>query len=430
MNKEGSSAENSKNDMHSLGKPGSLSASVGWGYVLAFVLIIFIFTILVPKVEGPSFWDTVTFQKSLLEMAANFRFLDELADLSIVQVADVGKGILKVDLDLVGVSNRAFGWAPFSFAILFVTLALLLRGIRQRFLASHFGIPSTVKGQISSYYFGRGINLFFPFGPGDLGTAQALKQNNASEKAATHVVYYNRVFEVIGISTILLAAFIYLGWEGAIEPFLWTVLIFAAVVTLTRPLGPSSRKSRKYNLPARIWDAFNGRALIQALKEMSHTPRLLIGLVILSIATLFVEIIGYWLIKQAFSSPMDDYILMKDLTFIHFAIVIAVASIARIIPYTFSSFGVYEIISVFMFHVFGEGYLSGTTVTLLDSFLINSLTFIFFLVALVTNKCPSILETWRNFFSQSILRNQELAFETPTPSGNPRVSSAGGHSDE
>ena len=422
--------ENGMYDKHAVGKPGSLSTSVGWGYVLAFVLMIFIFTILIPNVDGPSFWDTVTFQKSFLEMFANFRFLDELADLSIVQVADVGKGIFKVDLDLVGVSNRKFGWAPFTVAIFFVALALFLRGIRQRFLASHFGIPSAVKGQISSYFFGRGINLFFPFGPGDLGTAQALKQNKAPEKAATNVVYYNRVFEVVGISAILLGAFFYLGWEGAVEPFFWTVLIFAAVVTLTRPLGPSTRKIKKYDIPARIWGAFNGRALIEALKEMSHKPRMLFGLTVLSIVTLFIEIIGYWSIKQAFSSPMDDYILMKDLTFIHFAIVIAVANIARIIPYTFSSFGVYEIISVFMFHVFGEGYLSGTTVTLLDSLLINSLTFIFFLLALVVNKCPSILETWRNFFNQSVVRNQNLAFETPVPPGNPGVSSVAGETDE
>ena len=119
---------------------GSLTASVGWGYILAILLMLFILMILLPKAEGPSPWDAVAFQKGILEMFANFRLLDELADLSIVKVADVGEGLLKVDLDLVGVSNRKFGWAPFSIAILFVGLALFLRGIRQRFLAGYFGI--------------------------------------------------------------------------------------------------------------------------------------------------------------------------------------------------------------------------------------------------------------------------------------------------
>ncbi len=414
--------ENGTPDMLASDKRGSLSASVVWGYALPFVLMLFIFLILLPEAEGPSPWDAVAFQKGILEMFANFRILDELADLSIVKVADVGEGLLKVDLDLLPVSNRKFGWAPFSIAIIFVGIALLLRGIRQRFLTSHFGIPSSAKGQISTYFFGRGINLFFPFGPGDLGTAQALTQNEASDKAATSVVYYNRVFEVIGITVILLAGFIYLGWEGAVEPFLWGLLILAAVITLTRPLGPSSHKTRRYNIPARIWGAFNGRALIQAIVEMRRKPRLLIGLAFLSAITLGIEIIGYWSIKQAFSSPMDGYVLMKDMTFIHFVIVIAVANIARIIPYTFASFGIYEIVSVFMFRVFGEGYLSGTTVTLLDSLLINSLTLIFFLFSLFLSKCPSILETWRNFFSHSAARSQAQVLQTTNPGDDENAS--------
>jgi uncharacterized membrane protein YbhN (UPF0104 family) len=395
------------------GMRGSLSASVAWGYILAIVFMLFIFLILLPDAEGPSPWDAVAFRKGVLEMFANFRILDELADLSIVKVADVGEGLLKVDLDLVGVSNRKFGWAPFLLAILFVTIALCLRGIRQRLLCSHFKIPTSVDGQVSTYFFGRGINLFFPFGPGDLGTAKALKHNGASEKASNKVVYYNRVFEVIGITSILGLGFIYLGWEGAVEPFLWTALIFAAVVTLTRPLGLSSRKIKRYNLPARIWDAFSGKEFIKAGKEIGQDPKLLAGMTLLSALTLVIEIVGYWCIKQAFSSPMDDYILMKDLTFVHFAIVIAVANIARIIPYTFASFGVYEIVSVFMFRIFGEGYLSATTVTLLDSLLINSLTFVLFLLAAHLYKTPSILETWRNFVDMSAARIHEGILPTP-----------------
>jgi uncharacterized membrane protein YbhN (UPF0104 family) len=407
---------------------GSLSVSVGWGYLLSFVLMLFIFLILLPDAEGPSPWDAVAFQKGILEMFANFRFLDELADLSIVQVADVGEGFLKVDLGLVGVSNRKFGWAPFLLAIMFVSFALFLRGIRQRFLCSHFKIPSSVTGQMSTYFFGRGINLFFPFGPGDLGTARALKENGASEEAVAKVVFFNRVFEVIGITSILGAGFIYLGWEGAVEPFLWTVLIFAAVVTLTRPLGLSNQKIKRYNLPARIWDAFNGKALIGSIKDMRQNPLLLRGLALLSALTLAIEIVGYWCIKQAFSSPMDDYILMKDLTFVHFAIVIAVANIARIIPYTFSSFGIYELVSVFMFRIFGEGYLSATTVTLLDSLLINSLTFIFFLISAYFYKTPSILETWRKFVDMSAERIKMQSMTSSTPDlADTSLSSGGSH---
>ena len=109
---------------------------------------------------------------------------------------------------------------------------------------------------------------------------------------------------------------------------------------------------------------------------------------------------------------MDDYVLMKDITLVHFAIVIAVANIGRIIPYTFASFGIYEIVSVFMFRVFGEGYLSATTVTLLDSLLINSLTLVLFLLSLMLTRFPSILDTWSNFFDQSAARSQVEVLQT------------------
>src|SRR5215471_6975648 len=104
---------------------GPLGISVAWGYGFAILLIIFIITILVPDADGPSPWDPVAFKKGMVEMIANFRILDELADLSIVKVADVGEGILIVDLDQLKVSERKFGYAPFYMALTFGALSIL-----------------------------------------------------------------------------------------------------------------------------------------------------------------------------------------------------------------------------------------------------------------------------------------------------------------
>lgn len=388
-------------------KAEPLGVSVAWAYAFAVLLMLFIFMILVPDADGPSPWDGEAFRKGMLEMFANFRILDELADMSIVKVADVGDGFLNVDLDLISVSNRKFGWAPLYLAVGFVAIALLLRAIRQRFLGSRFGVPSSVRCQVSSYFFGRGMNLFFPFGPGDFGIKQALIENGGTAEAATAIVFYNRVFEVLAIHIVLLAGFIYLGWEGAVEPFLWTVVLVVAVVSLTRPLGGSTPRSGGANIFRNIWAAFNGRTMMRAMGEMLQEPMSMIGILLLSVVALGLEIVGYWSIKQAFSSPMDDYVLMKNLSFVHFVIVISVANITRVIPFTFASLGVYEIASILMFRVFAEGFLAGTTVTLLHSILINGLSLFFFVLSLRSSRCPSILETWRMFFHQSVARTQE-----------------------
>jgi uncharacterized membrane protein YbhN (UPF0104 family) len=377
-----------------------LGASIAWSYAFAILLMVFIFTILVPDADGPSPWDGEAFRSGVLEMAANFRILDELADLGIVKVADVGDGWLNVDLDLIGVSDRRFGGSALLLAIVFALLSLLLRGIRQRFLARHFhGGPSS--GPIVSYFFGRGLNLFFPFGPGELGAAQSLTEGGVPPDTAATTVFYNRLFELVAILLVLTAGLVYLGWEGAVLPLCLAVVLVAAVVSLTRPLGGEGRSA---NPLRHLWHAFNGGELVRAWRELTATPRLLVGLTILSLVALGVETLAYWCIKQAFSSPLDDYVLMKDLSFVHFAIAVAVAATTRVLPFTFASIGIYEIVCVAMFRVFDEGFLAGTTVALLDSLLINGISAFTFLIVLWMGRCPSAFETWRLFVEQSRLQ--------------------------
>lgn len=379
-----------------------LGLSVAWGYAFAVLLFVFIMTILVPDADGPSPWDATAFRKGLIEMIANFRILDELAELGIVKVADVGDGLLNVDLEQIAVSNRSFGYAPFYVALVAVGLCLFLRAVRLRLLTRHQGVPSHVTGQLASFFYGRGLNLFFPFGPGELGTIRALTDAGADEQAAATAVFYNRVFEVLAIVAFLLAGFVYLGWGGAVEAFLWTAVLIAGVVSLTRPLGRGT--SRTPGFFKGIWHAFRGDTLRQATGELLQKPGFFIGVLALAIVTFGLEVIAFWGIKQAFSSPMDDYVLMKDLAAVPFTVVVAVAGLARVIPYTFAGFGIVELVMVVMFRVFDEGFLGGTTVALLCSVLLNGMTMVFFMMAIWLARCPSVLETWHVFFERSAAR--------------------------
>ena len=75
----------------------------------------------------------------------------------------------------------------------------------------------------------------------------AHRKRRAADAAAT-AVFYNRVFEVLAITLFLVSGFIYLGWGGAVEPFFWTVILIAGVVSLTRPLGRGQRVERPVQL--------------------------------------------------------------------------------------------------------------------------------------------------------------------------------------
>lgn len=404
--------EHHSNGAERIVAPAYLGLSVAWGYGFALLLIVFILTILVPDADGPSPWDAVAFRKGMIELIANFRILDELADLSIVKVADVGEGWLNVDLEQLGVSNRRFGYAPFYMALLCGVLCLFARAVRLRLLTRDSGIPSTVKGQIAAFFFGRGINLIFPFGPGEFGTIQALADNGAAVRPAAAAVFFNRVLELLAINIFLIAGFIYLGWGGAVEPFVWTIVLIAGIVSLTRPLGRGGDSSGRFRLFGNIWRAYGGDTLVEATRELLKTPGFFAGMLLLSVIALGLEVLAFWSIKQAFSSPMDDYILMKGLTFVPFTIAVSVAALARVIPYTFASFGIVEFVLVMMFRVFDEGFLSGTTTALLCSLLINGLTFALFLLSIWRAQCPSIIEVWHQFYSESAAKHAAAAIDT------------------
>jgi hypothetical protein len=290
-------------------------------------------------------------------------------------------------------------------ALVSAGLCLFLRGVRLRMLTREIGVPSSVKGQLAAFFYGRGLNLFFPFGPGEFGTIHALADNGSSPQQAATAVFRSRVFEILAIHAFLIWGFISLGWSGAVEPLVWTVALIAGVVSLTRPLGRGSDVQGRFKFIRNIWVAYRGDMLVDSTADLLRTPGFFLGVLALSIVAFGLEIFAFWSIKQAFSSPMDDYILMKDLTFVPFMIAVAVTGLARVIPYTFASFGIAEFVMLMMFRIFDQGFLSGTTTALLCGLLLNGMTFVFFITSLWLARCPSVLEVWHQFFALSAARS-------------------------
>ena len=74
---ESDSSLNEEASVEQLKSPrnGSLTSSVGWGYVFGFLLMLFVLLILLPEADGPSPWDPVAFKSETLKLIANFRIL-------------------------------------------------------------------------------------------------------------------------------------------------------------------------------------------------------------------------------------------------------------------------------------------------------------------------------------------------------------------
>ncbi len=264
----------------------------------------FIFTILVPDADGPSPWDPSAFRKGMMEMIANFRILDELADLGIVKVADVGEGWLIVDLDPIGVSNRTFGCGASPGAPLRRRLCLLSRACACDCLPGARAFPRPVTpGSSPHSSTAVGSTCSSRSGRANSGTIRTLTDSGAPRPtAAAARVLQPRVRDSGDSPRSLVGGFIYLGWGGAVGAFLWTVVLVAGVVSLTRPLGRAARHRPRLIRFAHLDSASTARDRWRRLACCCDTPGLLRrGSRCCRLWHSDSRSLAFWSIKQAFS---------------------------------------------------------------------------------------------------------------------------------
>jgi hypothetical protein len=335
---------------------------------------------------------------------ANLTVLDELADLGIVRDVDVGTGFVMAAPEYMLKSRRPMVPALLVLAFFIIAGSYFARAFRQRLLSNHYGIPASVGNQILSYFYGRGMNTLLPFGPGELAAAQVLQRNGAKADSAYRTVFAGRVFEVIGIAGFLIIALAMSGWGGAIVPFLLCGVLIAVITAATRPVGNLFANPSAFT--ENLWEEVHGSYFARALRELTHSSLgLTVGLTALSIFALVLELAGLYLLKQAVSTR--EYFLLTDLPISAYIMAIGIANLTRVIPITPGGMGLYELVLVTVFSIYGGDYYAGTTVAILDGVFTNFVMLAILLptVLLVRRTGPSFLETWRSFRYLSICRN-------------------------
>lgn len=357
-------------------RSGLISVSVLLAYLVALALIV-----LPPFLIIGDPWGVAT----------DLRFYDEIWVIS-------GGVIDDGDYE---VSARPFTWTPFIVAVFLIILAYRMRASRQIMIGRHFGIPDTVKNQVHSFFFGRGLNVLFPFGPGDLAIAQALVKNGADHKAATTTVFYYRVFEVLAVGAFLGLGLIISGWTGAGAPVLACVIIFFGVSFIIRPLGRFSGGGGWLHTLGFV-------KVFEALREIGRNPGLATRLFLTSVVALFIELIALFLIKNALSAgdigSGDEYLLLDGVPFAAYIFALAVASLARIIPFTPGGMGIYEMSMVTVLVFFEAEETNAAATAMADGFVTNLIMLGGFFLALRSGSVPSAMGSWKGFFRQSVMR--------------------------
>jgi len=355
---------------------GPIGVSVGFAYFFAFCLIV-----LPPFFIIGDPWGVAT----------DLRFFDEIYSLT---------GGLVDDGDY-ATSARPLSWTPFLLAIGLIVIAYRMRAHRQIMTGRFFGIDRDVPNQTHSFFFGRGMNVLFPYGPGDQATAQALVKNGADVEAATTTVFYYRIFEILACFSFMGLGLAITGWEGAGIPFLYCLILFFGLGLTIRPLGRGSRTSGGGYL-----DSLGIRRAFHALREIGKDPRLVSKLYMISLGAMALEMLGLILLKNALSTGdigygEGEYFLLEEMPFAAYFLAISVASLARIIPFTPGGMGIYELSLVTVFGAFEAEATQAAATAMVDGFVTNAIMLVGFFLAVRRGNTPSILGSWGGFYRQS-----------------------------
>lgn len=355
---------------------GLLGVSVAWGYVLALLLAV------VPPVfilGDP--WGVAT----------DLRVYDEIWVLS-------GGAIDDGDYFT---SARPFGWIPFVLGVLAIVFSYRMRAHRQVMVGSHLGIPGTVKNQVHSFFYGRGLNVIFPYGPADFVTAKALAKNGAEHQASVATAYYYRVFEILAIITFLGLGLILSGWAGVGLPFLYCIVLFFGVSIAVRPLG-------RFQGPGGILYTLGVAKAFQAFRAIGRDAGLATRLYLMSLGAITLELLGLFFLKNALSignmGDGNEYLMLEGVPFAGLVVALAVASLARIIPFTPGGMGVFELSMAVTLTFYGASDTQAVATAMFDGFITNVVLILGMLLAVRAGGMPGILEAWKAYFHHSMAR--------------------------
>lgn len=349
---------------------GPAAISVGWAYMIAALL-----TVLPP----------IYIIGDPLGVLANLKLLDEFWII-------FGDYFANGDLEI---SLRPLTWTAFFLSIGLLILAYRIRGTRQNMVAKSYGIEAD--NHMHCFFFGRGMNILFPFGPGDHGYVQALARGGADKEAAMSTAYYYRVFEMLSIIVFFSFGVILMGWYGSLLAILFSVTMFIVMTVMIRPLGRSDGGSG-------LLDALGLRTVSKATAAIFKTPSFAIKVLAVSVLALLVELLAITFMKRAFSSIPMELMLGQGVPMGGYFIALAVANLARVVPFTPGGMGVFEVSFVTTLSFFGAAPVEVAPIIMADGFFTNIIILAGMIIAIRKSDMPTVLGSWRAYFSTSARR--------------------------
>ena len=315
---------------------GHLVASFGLSYAFGAFLILSLF-------YAFGTWDIL----------AGSRFLDFLIRVGIVKYHDQSLGFIEgvADHKYYLTSQTPVDWLLVVIAGLMFLAFFGVKTAQFNGLARHFGLRGTARRHGRAYLYGLGLDRWFPYGLGAVGTRSALIAQGASEESAGAALAGTHLFVLLEIGLFATIGLLGEGWGPWAGQVFWAAFVFTLLFFWVRRPAHTSALS--------ILGEWTGRAR-GIIRSLAADPPVLVKLCLLSLAAFALEDVAAYVIANAFGIGVEFPVIVMGL---------AVGYVARLIPLSPGGIGQFEWGFAVALVLGGVGAPEAATLALLDNVL-------------------------------------------------------------
>ncbi|MCH8813085.1 MAG: flippase-like domain-containing protein [Gemmatimonadetes bacterium] len=287
------------------------------------------------------------------DVLAGSRFLDLLIRVGIVKYHDQNLGFVEgvADHKYYLTSQTPVDWLLVFFAGLLFLGFFAVKTLQFDGAARHFGAKGTLGQNGRAYLYGLGLDRWFPFGLGRIGTHTALTSQGSTDEQSRNVLFATGLFILFEISLFAIVGLLGEGWGPWAGQVVWGAFVFALLyLWVRRPPGASVRSI------ARAW---TGRAR-EVLGSLASDPPVLAKLCALSVIAFALEDVAAYVIANAFGIGVEFSVIVMGL---------GAGYVARLIPLSPGGIGQYEWGFAVALVLGGVGAPEAATLAILDNLL-------------------------------------------------------------
>ncbi len=287
------------------------------------------------------------------DILAGSRLLDLLIRVGIVKYHDQNLGFIEgvADHKYYLTSQTPVDWLLVVFAGLLFLAFFAVKTLQFDEVARHFGAKGTLGQHGRAYLYGLGLDRWFPFGLGRIGTHKALTRQGSTDDQSRDVLFATGLFVLLEISLFAIGGLLGEGWGPWVGQVVWGAFVFTLLyLWVRRPPGVAVGSI------ARAW---TGRAR-EIFGSLSSDPPVLAKLCALSLIAFALEDVAAYVIANAFGIGVQFPVIVMG---------VGAGYVARLIPLSPGGIGQYEWGFAVALVLGGVGAPEAATLAILDNLL-------------------------------------------------------------